>query len=265
MILPTRDQATQILHRANLITDRLKAAKGLKEIAAEISNALHQQLFMRSLKQCEPAILEDIFLTPANGKAFTVSMSSCKYIYTEGLQGPMNPTDLIAELLAANVVPAAGPKSGKRNQPPSFAYLVSGLSALATSNSLNSNLKLICEISLTEATELAAAAACKSHAETLGEMQRGIEAAAKVVSNHNAHSGHVVAVLQAHRNLIEKKGSEPTKGEVRRDASAILAKKRIPSYSLDDSARWREVFQGAGLSHLKQERGTRGRSRHSNG
>lgn len=157
---------------------------------------------------------------------------------------------LITELVVGYVYSAPSYGRKKDSGPPSFAFLLAGLSTLPSDDRVDENFRQIFRSAYNLTVDLAIAAIAASHADTLKELERGIRAVQELKPKSNL-SMHVFACLMAHRHMIEGCVS-PTKGSIRNDAINYLSKRDIRTFK--DSARWREVFEIAGLKDLPPER-----------
>ena len=231
--------------RAHEISARLKAAKDLRDLCSEISKALLPTVSM-------PRFSPGPWLDESSHSAYRLVV-----VEAGGLTGKHRIDDVVIELAATYVSPVPTPgKKKKRIARPTFPFFVGGLSALVARSDLDFDAKRLCEAGRNEARLLAAAAVHVGDVTFLNEIQSGMSAVTQVDYRHVNFSRHVSAALRSYRILLEeKKGVEPRKGEVRRRAEELL--REIEVEPLSDSARWREIFAAAVLSHLEQERGIR--------
>ena len=267
MIHLSPEQARKCLDRADLITVLLKDASSHKKMATEISSALQFKI-----SHPRALLVEEIQIPPPDYLStfpqlmkYASSTGRRVVIRTGGLQGIHRLEDLLFALISNHVLPHPTLGDKKRDERPSFAFFVAALSALYRDHNLNEDLIRICEAAREEAAELAAAAIYESQAETLGDMERGLQAVSKVNYRHSIFSRHVSALINAHMALAEKRGVELTKADVREEAINVLKAEGFTPEAEKDFPRWREYFKAAKLDALPQSRGKRGPSRDRNG
>ena len=249
--------APRCLERALSITTRLRAAEGFKELATEISNALLPEI-SKSPRAHVSMEIKPSFTHLSFGKKDGIHAPWGYVLLRQNpLQGIHSLEILVAYLIAAHVSPRPTLAANKPDKCPSFAFFVSALSTLARLQNPDHDFMRICEAAREAAIDLAAAAIYESHAETLGDMQRGINVVANVDHLHSVFSRHVSAVIRAYTVLVEKGSKEMTKADVRENAIKLLEADGFTPEGKTNFARWRELFIAAGLDHLPQSRGKR--------
>jgi hypothetical protein len=163
--------------------------------------------------------------------------------------------ELTADLLAGWICPPPTPGNNKRESCYSYPFFLGAFSALAHCNELPEAMLQLCEAGRDKAGSMAMDAVFFARANTLKEIQQGMDATKETEYKHDRFSRHVVAVRNAYRELVEKKMHEPLKADVQTAAIEQMKKRGIDTYDQRDSARWREIYKSAGLTNLKQKRG----------
>lgn len=260
MISITPQQATARLERADGVTAQLKNSESLREMATASSDALHYELSHppRTVKAENIPVQR-----PFSPTAFSAAPPNESYslvLIGGGLpKGPVELENLIAELIAAYISLQAAKGKKSADSRPTFPYIVSALSTLAPQYGSNHYLARVCQAAQREAIVLAAAAVMTARSDILHEMSRGIAAVLDTKSPPTVFSWHVAEALKAYRNLKDRKGTEPFKSEVRDEAIEGLKSRGLRPYPSDQD--WKSVYKIANLTHLKQIRGTKGKSR----
>lgn len=236
-----------MISSSKAITEDIRKAKGLGEMAKLLSNALNRE------------INKDKRLSNRNSRIsdFLKGPYIC-WVIPGGIKGNHKLENLIAELVVAYISAEPTPGEKRLYNRPSFAFLVAGLSALPCNDKVEEDFRQIIRTAYDIAIELSTAAIEVSHADTLRDMERGIRAVQELEKNTTLFSRHVAACLMAHRNLIEAGCTTPTKGHVRDEAKKLLNGWDFSAF--DDSAHWRQVYQAAGMKDLPQARPGRSES-----
>lgn len=233
-----------LLRRSIEVTKKIGNAKSLGEMAILLSKEIQREVNKDKKLQLRGEIgnsrLSDFLRGPY----------IC-YQIAGGIEGNHKLENLVAELVVANMSQEPTPGHKKIYKRPSFAFLVAGLSALPVDDTMEGNFRQIRRSAYSLAQDLVTAAMAVADADTLMDIARGVDAVQEGM-NHSYYSRHVVAALMAHRNLIDGGCAIPEKGQVRDEAQKILEVWRIPVS--EDCARWRQVYQAAGLKDLPQSR-----------
>jgi hypothetical protein len=198
-------------------------------------------------------------------KNINIDKASIKILLTEhpgGIRGPVTLKKFIHAILATDICAPTMPKQNKSEICQPLAFYLGCLSALASRTDMQESVMRVCLAGRVEALKLSAAAVCYPDGKILEDMAAGMAVVAAFnPTPKSKFANHLAAVLKAYKNLVKEAGSEPLKGHVIDAAIEILKKGEIKHHDRKDSARWTEILGKAGLKHLKQVRGTRGKSK----
>ncbi|MFM2199332.1 MAG: hypothetical protein RLZZ505_2764 [Verrucomicrobiota bacterium] len=265
----------EILNRAESITLKLENAdKDIVKIAAVLSAMLDRKIslphFTSEIVENRPSDEEypcrkPVVIRPHPTHNLKIVGGSLEILFREypgGIRGPLTLDKLITSILASDICKPTMPGHNKSEIIRPLAFYLGCLSALAGRADLPENLRPVCLAGREEALKLSAAAIYCPDEKTLEDMAVGIAVVSAAIRPQKTDfAKRLDAVIEAYKNLVAEYGVEPLKGHVIDDAIKILKKKNIEHPDRGDSSRWRELINKAGLKHLKQVRGTRGKSK----